>query len=198
MNIFSSITQIIYQEKSSTKDSTEARYDGSQKPEPEETIEKTNEEVENGQHGAREEKDTETEEVGDDAPINDDIEGSAIDDQEIKKDGEVKEGDSISDVKKLEDDSPNNVSERKSYPVILEAKPQHSGPALMKMVEDEKIKEENSTSNPSLGGEEMVVNGVLVPSDAPDGSATIVQYAVAPKMEDGAVQASYFQYTNHF
>ena len=138
-----------------------------------------------------------TEKRGDEATIKDEIERSAVDDQEIKKDEDIKACDSISDVKKQENDSLNDVSERKSYPVILEAKPQHSGPALMRMVDDEKVKEENSASNPSVGGGEMVVNGVLVPSDAPDGSATIVQYAVAPKIEDGAVQANNFQYKNY-
>ena len=140
----------------------------------------------------------ETEKVEVEGAFKDEIEGRAVNDQEIKKDADVKADDSTSEVQKLENGNPNEESERKSYPVILEAKPQHSGPALMKMVEDEKIKEENSTSNPSLGGEEMVVNGVLVPSDAPDGSATIVQYAVAPKMEDGAVQASLYTCINYF
>ena len=161
-------------------------------------MEKTDEEAESKQSFDREEKDMETQKEGDEANIKDEMEGSAADDQEIKKDVDIKARDSLSDVKKLENSNPNDASERKSYPVILEAKPQHSGPALMRMVDDEKVKEENSTSNPSLGGEEMVVNGVLVPTDTPDGSATIVQYAVAPKMEDGAVQASYFQYLNYF
>ena len=85
----------------------------------------------------------------------------------------------------------NGVSERKSYPIILEVKPQHSGPALMKTGENGKIKEEDITNNSSLEEEQMVVNGVLLPTDASDGSATIVQYAVAPKIEEGQVQVRY-------
>ena len=110
---------------------------------------------------------------------------------------EMKEQDTVeTDVRVAEENEKatsglEDMPERKSYPVILEAKPQHSGPAVMKLVQDGSIKEEDVTNTASLGSEEMVVNGVLIPTDTSNGQAAIVQYAVDQKLEEGpAVQVS--------
>ena len=81
-----------------------------------------------------------------------------------------------------------DIQERKSYPVILEAKPQHSGQAILNMTEEVVAKEEDNGNNSNLNEEEITVNGVLLQPDSPNGSATIVQYAIPPKMEGEEVQ----------
>lgn len=115
---------------------------------------------------------------------------------------EMKEQDTVeTDVRVAEENEKatsglEDMPERKSYPVILEAKPQHSGPAMMKMVQDASIKEEDVTNTASLRSEEeMVVNGVLIPTDTSNGQPTIVQYAVDQKLEEGpAVQVNVIDY----
>ena len=111
--------------------------------------------------------------------------------KEINKDELTKSDASVSEETGKIKDGSNEGSERKSYPIILEAKPQHSGPALMKTVDNGKIKEEDVANNSSMEEEQMVVNGVLLPTGTSDGSATIVQYAVAPKIEEGQIQVNY-------
>ena len=87
----------------------------------------------------------------------------------------------------------SNVSqERKSYPVILEAKPQHCGLSTQTTEEEGKVKEEDASTISNVDDGEITVNGVMLPSDSPDGSTTIVQYAVAPKIEGEEIQVGLF------
>ena len=114
---------------------------------------------------------------------------------------EMKEQDTVgTDVRVAEENEKatsglEDMPERKSYPVILEAKPQHSGPAMMKMVQDASIKEDVTNTASLRSEEEMVVNGVLIPTDTSNGQPTIVQYAVDQKLEEGpAVQVNVIDY----
>ena len=86
----------------------------------------------------------------------------------------------------------NIIRERKSYPVILEAKPQHSGLSIQTTEEEGKVKEEDTTNISNVDDGDITVNGVMLPSDSPDGSTTIVQYAVTPKIEGEEIQVGLF------
>ena len=115
--------------------------------------------------------------------------------EEIKEQGTVETDVRVSEENEKATSGSEDMPERKSYPVILEAKPQHSGPAVMKMVQDGSIKEEDATNTASVASEDMVVNGVLIPTDTSNGQATIVQYAVDQKLEEGpAVQVRSIDY----
>jgi hypothetical protein len=85
----------------------------------------------------------------------------------------------------------NIIQQRKSYPVILEAKPQHSGLTIHNTEEEGKFKEEDASNISNVDDGEMTVNGVMLPSDSPNGGTTIVQYAVTPKIEGEEIQVGH-------
>ena len=80
------------------------------------------------------------------------------------------------------------MSGRKPYPVILEAKPQHSGPAILDLEENTKIKEENSITTSNLEAEKIHIDNGMVPTDSAEESVDIVQYEMASKAEGEAIQ----------
>ena len=106
------------------------------------------------------------------------------------------DGDNKSFGRKFEEDGQrgdpgaNNGKENKSYPVILEAKPQHPGPAL---VDTKDCKEyglpqnHHANTNSSDNDGQKPENNVMPSQDSTE-SDTIVQYAVAPKIEGDELQ----------
>ena len=90
----------------------------------------------------------------------------------------------------------DDVSEKKSYPGILEAKPQHFVHAILNLAEQGKIKDEDNTNTSNLDDGEIPVGSVMLPTDTADGSTTIVQYAVTPKIEGEQIQVKLFAHKN--
>ena len=98
---------------------------------------------------------------------------------------------------KKEDKSVNdnleNMPEKRSHHVILEAKPQHFGPAMVHLAENEKITDEDTANYSNSDSRQLPVSGVMLPADTDDGGpTTIVQYAVDPKVEGEAIQVFLF------
>ena len=83
--------------------------------------------------------------------------------------------------------------EKRSHPVILEAKPQHFGPAMVQLDESGKITDEDTTNYSNSDSRQLPMSGVILPADTDcDDPTTIVQYAVDPKVEGEAIQVFLF------
>ena len=80
--------------------------------------------------------------------------------------------------------------ENKSYPVILEAKPQHPGPALVdtKDGKENGLPQNHHASTNSSDNDGQIPENEGMPSQDPTESDRIVQYAVAPKIEGEELQ----------
>lgn len=97
---------------------------------------------------------------------------------------------------KMEEESVNDDSdtmpEKRSHHVILEAKPQHFGPAMVQLSEHEKIKDKETPNNSNTDDKQIPVSGIMLPADTDDddGPTTIIQYAVDPKLEGEPVQVT--------
>ena len=117
---------------------------------------------------------------------NNDIGNESKHDEENKPSGhDFKEDDPKGDM------GANNDKENNSYPVILEAKPQHTGPALAdtKEGEEHELPQNHHASNDSNDDDgKAPKNNVMVSQDQTIESDTIVQYAVAPKIEGEELQ----------
>ena len=90
------------------------------------------------------------------------------------------------------DPGANDGKENKSYPVILEAKPQHPGPALVDTKdsrEHELTQTHHASTNSSDNDGQTPENNVMPSQDSTESDA-IVQYAVAPKMEEEELQVT--------
>ena len=103
------------------------------------------------------------------------------------KENKGTDDDAVAEMDARNSDS-DDVHTQKSYPVILEAKPQHYGPAILNLAEEGKIKEEDATNTSHLDDGDIPVSGVMLPTGTTDGSTTIVQYAVTPKIEGERIQ----------
>ena len=189
---------IAYQENTNiqaTESGIETRNDATQNTESETGPKQEIDELEGNQSIKDEEDSTKMELPDFDKTIQAEENSNATSKEEIKEQDTVETDVRVSEENEKATSGSEDMPERKSYPVILEAKPQHSGPAVMKMVQDGSIKEEDATNTASLGSEEMVVNGVLIPTDTSNGQPTIVQYAVDQKLEEGpAVQVNGIYY----
>ena len=88
------------------------------------------------------------------------------------------------------DPGANNGKENKSYPVILEAKPQHPGPALVdtKDSKEHGLPHNHHSSTNSSDNDGQIPENEGMPSQDPTESDRIVQYAVAPKIEGEELQ----------
>ena len=83
--------------------------------------------------------------------------------------------------------------EKRSHHVILEAKPQHFGPAMVELAENEKITDVDTSNYSNSDSRQLPMSGVMLPADTDgDGPTTIVQYAVDPKVEGEAIQVYLF------
>ena len=110
---------------------------------------------------------------------------------ESKCDGDNKPSD-----QDFEEDDPrgetgaNNGKENNSYPVILEAKPQHPGPALVdtKASKEHGLPQNHHASTNSSDNDGQMPENSVMPSQDPTESDRIVQYAVAPKIEGEELQ----------
>ena len=89
------------------------------------------------------------------------------------------------------DTDANNGKENKSYHVILEPKPQHPGAALVDTKESKEpgLPQSHHATNNSNDDDGQTPQNNAVPSqDQTVDSDTIVQYAVAPKIEGEELQ----------
>ena len=88
------------------------------------------------------------------------------------------------------DTGANNGKENNSYPVILEAKPQHPGPALVdtKASKEHGPPQNHHPSTNSRDNDGQIPKNEVMPSQDPTESDRIVQYAVAPKIEGDELQ----------
>ena len=100
----------------------------------------------------------------------------------------IRSDDMNTDEKEAKIGSQEDMSGRKPYPVILEAKPQHSGPAILDLEENTKIKEENSSTTSNLEAGKIHIDNGMVPTDSAEESVDIVQYEMASKAEGEAIQ----------
>ena len=108
-------------------------------------------------------------------------------------DQKADEGQNNNDINENNPENPaiEDVNKEKSYPVILEAKPQHLGPAMQTLTEESKIKEEEDIKTMNDDGE-IPVSDVMLQTDADHGATTIVQYETSPKMEGEPIQVKLF------
>ena len=113
-------------------------------------------------------------------------------DNESKCDGDNKpSGQDFQEDDPRRDTGANNGNESKSYPVILEAKPQHPGQALADTKEGKEhgLSKNEHASNTSNNDDGKTPENNVIPShDQTVDSDTIVQYAVAPKLEGDELQ----------
>ena len=89
------------------------------------------------------------------------------------------------------DTGANDGKENNSYPVILEAKPQHTGPSLVDTKEGKEYglpQNHHASNNSNDDDGKAPKNNVILTQDQTVESDTILQYAVAPKIEGEELQ----------
>ena len=121
-----------------------------------------------------------------------------VEDEELKEEELIKMDQNDAEENGIGYPEANIIQQRKSYPVILEAKPQHSGLTIHSTEEEGKFKEEDASNISNVDDGEITVNNVMLPSDSPNEGTTIVQYAVTPKIEGEEIQVGHSTIQYHW